>query len=105
MNQNQQKIVVDFVQGEASADIFPVNIGQKVILFDIDNPYVYQKERDNSGKLTKKKCRLEEEVETMEKPLDLSGYVKSDEIALIVANEVEKKLAEYNLRSRKVKEE
>ena len=106
MQQRNQGLIVEYVQGEASADVFPVNNGQKVILFDIDNPFVYHKERDMNGSLTKKKFRLvEEKEETPAKvePIDMSQYIKADDIALIVAEAVDKKMSEYTLKPTKKK--
>jgi hypothetical protein len=106
MQQRNQGLIVEYVQGEASADVFPVNNGQKVILFDIDNPFVYHKERDINGSLTKKKFRLvEEKEETPAKvePIDMSQYIKADDIALIVAEAVDKKMSEYTLKPTKKK--
>lgn len=101
MQQRNQSLLVEYVQGEASADVFPVNNGQKVILFDIDNPFVYHKERDISGNLTKKKFRLIEEKEeepAKVEPVDMSQYIKVDEIAAIVADAVDRKMSEYTLK-------
>lgn len=106
MQQRNQGLIVEYVQGEASADVFPVNNGQKVILFDIDNPFVYHKERDMNGSLTKKKFRLVEEKEEVPakiEPIDMSQYIKADEIALIVAEAVDKKMSEYTLKPTKKK--
>ena len=103
--QQQQKTMVDFVQGEASADIYNVNPGQKVILFDIDNPFVYHKERDVTGRLTKKRFRLVEEPVQEEAKLDLSGYVRVEDLAAVVAEAVEKKFAELTPKTKKKTEE
>lgn len=106
MQQRNQGLIVEYVQGEASADVFPVNNGQKVILFDIDNPFVYHKERDMNGSLTKKKFRLVEEKEEAPakvEPIDMSQYIKADEIAMIVAEAVDKKMSEYTLKPTKKK--
>lgn len=102
MQQQNQKTVFDCVQGEASADVFPVNNGQKVILYDVDSPYVYHKERDMTGKLTKRKFRLEEETE---KELGMTDYVKAEEVLVMIADAIDKKLSEYKLTKKKVEEE
>ena len=36
---------VDFVQGKVSAETYPVNAGEEIILVDMDNPFVYRKAR------------------------------------------------------------
>ena len=98
-NQNQGT-VIDFVQGETSVDVYPVNAGQKAILIDVDNPYVYHKERDINNVLTKHRYRLELDDEVAEE-IDLTGYVKADQIAEIVSDAIEKKMAEYTFKPRK----
>ena len=107
MQQMSQKTIVDFIQGEASADVFPVNPGQKVVLIDMDNPYVYEKERDANGVLVKHRYRLEldDEKEEPSGGLDLSGYVKSEDVAVMISEAIEKKLSEYNLKPSKKKGE
>lgn len=105
MQQNQQRMIVDFVQGEASADVFPVNNGQRVFLFDIDNPYVYKKERDMNGTLIKSKFLLVEqkEEEPAKEKVDLTEYVKADDVAQMIADAVDKKMSEYTLKPTKKK--
>lgn len=85
MQQMNQRTVLDRVQGEASADVYPVQPGQEVILFDIDNPYVYRKSRGMDNKLEQQRYRLVLDVpEKQEETIDLSGYVREDDIAQIV---------------------
>ena len=98
-----QRTIIDRVQGEASADVYPVQPGQEVILFDMDNPLVYRKARSADNKLEKQRFRLVPDEKEVEKKqtLDLSGYVKEEDIAQIVADAVEKKLSEYTLRPTK----
>ena len=102
--QAQQKTIVDRVQGEASANVYPVQPGQEVILLDIDNPYVYRKERGLDNKLTQKRFRLiEDEVEPKESKVDLSGFVKAEDVAQMIADAVDKKMSEYTLKPTKKK--
>lgn len=102
--QVQQKTIVDRVQGEASANVYPVQPGQEVILLDIDNPYVYRKERGLDNKLTQKRFRLiEDEVEAKEPKVDLSGFVKAEDVAQMIADAVDKKMSEYTLKPTKKK--
>ena len=101
MQHQNQRTIIDFVQGEASADVFPVNNGQKVILFDIDNPFLYQKERDMNGILNKKKFRLVEEIapEPIDvEPVDFTKYVKIEDVDQMIADAIDKKMAEYTLK-------
>lgn len=106
--QQMQRTVLDRVQGEASADVYPVQPGQEVILFDIDNPYVYRKSRGLDNKLEQQRYRLvldDKEPETEPKTIDLSGYVREEDIAQIVSDAVEKKLSEYTLKPTKAKKQ
>lgn len=106
MQHQYQRTIIDFIQGEAAGDVYPVNNGQKVILFDIDNPYLYQKERDTNGVLTKKKFRLIEEKEpepVKTEPIDLTKYVKVEDVDQMIADAVDKKMAEYTLKPTKKK--
>jgi hypothetical protein len=100
----QPKTIIDRVQGEASANVYPVQAGQEVILFDVDNPYVYRKERGLDNKLTQKRFRLvEDDVPAEEPKVDLTGYVKAEDVAQMISDAVEKKLSEYNLKPTKKK--
>lgn len=102
--QQMQRTVIDRVQGEASADIYPVQPGQEVILFDIDNPFVYRKFRGMDNKLEQQRFRLVEDKKEPDKepePIDLSGFVRADEIVQIVADAVERKMSEYTLKPTK----
>ena len=96
--------LVDFVQGELAATIYPVAYGQEVTLLDMDNPNkVYRKSRDGNGVLSPlQKFNLIAEVETKPEPVNMKEYVKVDEILDIVEevvqNELEKKLSNLSLK-------
>lgn len=104
-NNNQQQtpyippMLVDFVQGELAATIYPVAYGQTVVLLDMDDPdRVFRKSRDTNGKVTPlEKCRMVPEEDKTTSELDLKEYVKVDDILDIVSeavsNEVEKQLS------------
>ena len=102
---NQSKTIIDRVQGEAAANIYPVQAGQEVILLDIDNPYIYRKERGLDNKLTQKRFRLvEDEIVEDNKPkVDLAEYVKIDDVALMISEAVDRKMSEYTLKPTKKK--
>lgn len=96
--------IVDFVQGELAATIYPVAYGQEVSLIDMDNPNrMYRKSRDGNGILSPlQKFNLVAEVETKSEPVDLKEYVKVDDILDIVSeavqNEVEKRLSQISFK-------
>ena len=96
--------VVDYVQGELGATIYPVAYNQEVILLDMDDPNrIYKKSRDGNGKVSPlEKCRLVPEEDTKTSEVDLKDYVKVDDILDIVSdavqNEVEKRLSEISFK-------
>ena len=102
-NLQQLRTVLDRVQGEAAAVVYPVQPGQEVILFDIDNPYVYRKSRGLDNKLEQQRFRLVEDVKDTEPKVtvNMDEYVKVSEIAQIVADAVDKKMSEYTLKPTK----
>ena len=97
-------VVVDYVQGELAATIYPVAYGQKVILLDMDDPdRIFRKSRDASGKVTPlEKCRIIPEEDKVTSEINLKEYVKTDDILDIVADavsaEVEKRLSEISFK-------
>ena len=97
-------ILVDFVQGELAATIYPVAFGQKVILLDMDDPdRIFRKSRDANGKVTPlEKCRMVPDEEKVTSEINLKDYVKADDILDIVADavsaEVEKRLSEISFK-------
>ena len=96
--------VVDFVQGELAATIYPVAYGQEVYFIDMDNTSrVYRKSRDNTGILSPlQKFNLVADVEVKQEPVDMKDYVKVDDIldivSEIVQNEVEKRLSQISFK-------
>lgn len=82
-----------WVQGEAAAKAYHVDPGQTVLLMDSDNPVLYYKSTDQSGRpipmiiydLVERKSS---EPISSNQTLDLSEYVKRDEIEEIIQNAV-----------------
>lgn len=100
----QMRTILDRVQGEAAANIYPVQPGQEVILFDIDNPYVYRKFRGLDNKLEQQRFRLIEDItepEPVVSPVNMDEYVKFSDVAQMVADAVDKKMSEYTLKPTK----
>ena len=102
----QFKRKFDTVQGEIAANVYPVDIGEEVILMDIDNPYIYKKRRGFDGKLETEKdviMRYEEEAHD-----DAPDYIRRDEVDMMiqnaVQNAVEQKMSEMQPK-RKTKAE
>ena len=102
----QQKTIIDRVQGEASVNVYPVQAGQEVILFDIDSPYVYRKERSLDNVLTQERFRLvkDEPTKPVTSQMDLSKYVTIEDVKEIISETVNEKMIEYvGIPSEKVK--
>lgn len=77
-----------WVQGEEAAKAYPVAPGNKVLLMDSDNPVLYVKTADNTGRpMPLETYDLVLRVNKIPEPSsDLSSYVRKDEIEeLIVA--------------------
>lgn len=77
-----------WVQGEEAAKAYPVAPGNKVLLMDSDNPVLYVKTADNTGRpMPLETYDLVLRVNKTQGPsMDLSSYVRKDEIEeLIVA--------------------
>ena len=87
--ENFQRTILDRVQGEASANIYPVQAGQEVILFDIDSPFVYRKERGLDNKLTETRYRLVEDEPTKEPTFDFANIESK------ISEIIDKKMSEY----------
>ena len=89
-----------WVQGESAAKAFHVDPGQTVLLMDSDNPVLYLKSTDVSGRPTP--MVIYDLVERKEQPvvnnmvekIDLSEYVKRSDIENIIAESVSKAVDE-----------
>lgn len=94
---------LDTVSGKTAADVYNVDLGQEVILFDIDNPFVYKKHRGTDGKLTMDIFDLtlhKEEPKEEQLKINLDDYMKADDIQSLVdkkvKEEVDKRLSEIS---------
>ena len=94
--------VIDCVQGELAATIYPVAYGQEVILFDMDDSErIYKKSRDINGKVSPlEKYRIVQDEDKKSSEVNLKDYVRVDDILDIVSDavqtEVEKRLSEIS---------
>lgn len=90
-----------WVQGEAAARAYQLNPGEKVFFMDSEEPYLYAREADATGKpLPMVKYKL---VKVEEKTgEDLSQYVKVTDlnqmIATAVEEEVNRRMSEITLK-------
>ena len=100
-------IKLDTVSGRTSADVYNVNMGEEVILFDIDNPIVNKKHRGLDNKLETQLFDLVPHVDTSveETPkVNLDEYLKADTADKLIKDrvkeEVEKRLSEISFTPR-----
>ena len=100
---------VDMVQGRAMAEVYPVEAGAEIVLFDMDNPMVYRKARgfDNVMQPMEIYDLVPHKEEVKKEPkVDLSGYVKSDELDSLIderiKDEVDRRLSEISFAPKKV---
>lgn len=114
---NSDRSSLIWVQGEAGAKSYPVAPGNRIALFDSENPAVYIKEVDIYGKPLEMKTydlverTAKQEVKEPEPKVDLSNYITRDEmidsISSAVSQEVEKAISGLSLKptsSKKKKE-
>lgn len=77
-----------WVQGEEAAKAYPVAPGNKVLLMDSDNPVLYVKTADNTGRpMPLETYDLVLRVNKIQEPsMDLSSYVRKDEIEELIVS-------------------
>lgn len=94
--QNGSPNTFQWVQGQAGAEAYLVAPGASVILMDSNAPVIYFKSADQNGRyLPMKTYDLVERVTDIpeQKPqIDTSSFVKRDEIAKLIADEVDRQL-------------
>lgn len=98
------QVRLDTVSGKVGADVYNVNVGEEVILFDIDNPCVYKKSRSADNKLELLTYDLtphiEQESQSTVPEINLDAYVTKDAIEKMVTDrvkkEVDKRLSEIS---------
>lgn len=85
-----------WVQGEAGAKSYPVAPGNRIALFDSENPVVYIKSVDLSGKPDDMEIYdlVKREPQPIEEPpkVDLTNFITRDEIASIINESVSKEV-------------
>ena len=104
----QNQILV-WVQSEEEAIKYPLSAGQSIFLMNQNENYLYMKSVDQLGKTTFIKKRLEDESERNpnEKEIDLSPFVRKEEvedvIKDIIQKEIEKRVSEMSFKATKTK--
>ena len=89
----QQSQGFQWVQGESAAKAFHVEPGQTVLLMDSDNPVLYFKSSDQSGRpipmIVYDLVERKSSQSNNENNIDLSSYVKIDDLHGIIEETVE----------------
>lgn len=99
--------ILAWVQSEEEGINFPLNAGQSIFLMNQKEPYLYMKSVDQLGKSTFIKKRLVDESDNQEPKIDLSQYIRKEELENLITNkiqkEVEKKISELSFKPTKTK--
>lgn len=106
--QNMPNQILAWVQNEEEGVNFPLGAGQSIFLMNQNDDYLYMKSVDQLGKTRFVKKRLVDESDDQEnKQVDLSGYIRREEISGmitdIVQKEVEKRVSEISFKPTKTK--
>ncbi len=101
--------ILAWVQSEDEAINFPLNAGQSIFLMNQRDPYLYMKSVDQLGKSTFLKKRLVDESDNREPTVDLSEYIRREEIENLISDkiqrEVEKRVSEISFKPTKTKKQ
>lgn len=103
----QNQILMVWVQNEEEAQKYPLSAGQSVFLMNQNDDYLYMKSVDQLGKTTFVKKRLIDETENRENQIDLSGYIRKEELEPLIEDkiqkEVEKRVSEISFKPTKTR--
>lgn len=101
--------ILAWVQSEDEGINFPLNAGQSIFLMNQREPYLYMKSVDQLGKSTFLKKRLVDESDNREPTVDLSEYIRREEIENLISDriqrEVEKRVSEISFKPTKTKKQ
>lgn len=90
MQQPQQ--ILAWVQSEEEAIKFPLNAGQSLFLMNQNDSYLYMKSVDQLGKTTFIKKRLVDESDNQDNKVDLTDYIRREEIDALIDNKIQKEV-------------
>lgn len=99
-NPNPQQMSFTYVIGIEGAKAFPVMAGQQVFLMDSEAPVAYIKSADMNGRPSLEIFDLvkrTEEVQPEEPKIDMSQYVLRSDIEAMVADAVDKAMANFTM--------
>ena len=107
MQQQQNQVLFAWVQSEEEGTKFPLSAGQSIFLMNQNDDYLYMKSIDQLGKMTFIKKRLIDETDDKEPKIDLSGYIRKDELETLICEkiqeEVERRVSEISFKPTKAK--
>lgn len=99
--------IVAWVQSEEEAVKYPLSAGQSIFLMNQNDSYLYMKSIDQLGKPTFIKKRLVDESDSQDKSVDLSEYIRREEIDSLIDNkiqkEVERRVSQISFKPTKTK--
>lgn len=104
-----QNQILTWVQSEEEAIKFPLSAGQSIFLMNQNENYLYMKSVDQLGKTTfiKKKLIDESERKENETEIDLSSYIRKEEVENmikdIIQKEIEKRVSEMSFKATRTK--
>jgi hypothetical protein len=102
-----QNQILAWVQSEEEATKFPLSAGQSIFLMNSNENYLYMKAVDQLGKTTFIKKRLVDESDNQENKIDLSGYIRREELGTLITDiiqkEVEKRVSEISFKPTKTR--
>lgn len=94
--------ILAWVRSEEEGVNFPLSAGQSIFLMNQTEPYLYMKSVDQLGKTTFMKKRLVDESDTQENKVDLSDYIRKEEIDNLITDriqqEVEKRVSQISFK-------
>lgn len=106
-NQPMQNQILVWVQSEEEATKYPLTAGQSLFLMNQNENYLYMKSVDQLGKTTFIKKRLVDESDNQEPKIDLSPYIRKEELEKIISDriqaEVERKFSEISFKPTKTR--
>lgn len=107
MQQQQNQVLFAWVQSEEEGIKFPLSAGQSIFLMNQNDDYLYMKSIDQLGKMTFIKKRLIDETDDKGSKIDLSGYIRKDELETLICEkiqeEVERRVSEISFKPTKAK--
>lgn len=105
--QTIQNQILVWVQSEEEATKYPLSAGQSIFLMNQNENYLYMKSVDQLGKTTFIKKRLEDESDNKDIDVDLSPYIRKEEVESIIKDiiqkEIEKRVSEMSFKATKTK--